>query len=58
LAIKTNKGTETAEMRYSREDEAVMKRVPSDKELDKELFKKMPTEFAAKDKDVMDTTCN
>ena len=41
-AIKANKGTEGAEMRYSKEDENVMKGGPSDDELDKELSKEMP----------------
>jgi hypothetical protein len=42
LAIKANKGTETAEMKYSKEDEDAMKGGPSDAELDKTLDKEMP----------------
>lgn len=53
LAIKANKGTETAEMNYSKEDEAMMsKNAPSDDELDKELSTAMPNE-PSKDEDVM-----
>ena len=53
LAIKANKGTETAEMKYSKEDEGAMKGGPSDDELDKELAKEMPAEAAAKDEDAV-----
>lgn len=44
LAIKANNGTETAEMKFSKEDESAMKGGPSDDELDKELAKEMPAE--------------
>ena len=51
-AIKANKGAESADMRYSKEDETAMKGGPSDDELDKELLKEMPAE-SQKDEDVI-----
>lgn len=52
LAIKANKGAETADMSYTKEDENAMKGGPSDDELDKALAKEMPAE-PAKDEDVL-----
>ena len=52
LAIKANKGIESADMNYSKEDESAMKKGPSDEELDKEVLKEMPNE-PAKDEDVI-----
>ena len=54
LAIKANKGTETAEMGYSKEDDEVMKGGPSDDMLDKELNEEMPGQ-TMKDEDVIGT---
>jgi hypothetical protein len=51
-AIKANKGAESAEMRYSKEDEEVMKGGPSDDALDAELQKEMPGQ-SMKDEDVI-----
>ena len=52
LAIKANKGAQTSEMNYSKEDESAMKKGPSDEDLDKEVLKEMPNE-PAKDEDVI-----
>lgn len=52
LAIKANNGTETVEMRYSKDDETVMTGGPSDDELDKDVSKAMPTE-SMKDEEVL-----
>ena len=52
LALKANKGAESADMRGSKEDEDAMKGGPSDDELDKELTKEMPGE-SVKDEDVI-----
>ena len=52
-AIKANKGAETSEMKYDKEDESAMKGGPSDEELDKELAKEMPAEAAAKDEEAV-----
>lgn len=54
LAIKANKGTETADMTYNKEDEEIMNSEPvSDKELDDELDKEMPNQ-PTKDEDFVD----
>ena len=53
LAIKANKGSETEEMKYTKEDEGAMKGGPCDDELDKELVKEMPAE-SLKDEEVID----
>jgi|ERR1051326_7593828 hypothetical protein len=53
MAIKANKGEETAEMKYEKEDEEAMKKGPKDEELDKEVAKELPAEAAAKDEDVI-----
>ena len=53
-AIKANKGAETEDMRYSKDDEASMKGGPPDSELDAELLKEMPGE-SMKDEDVIGT---
>lgn len=53
-AIKANKGAESADMRYSKDNEAVMKGGPSDAELDDELSKEMPGE-PMKDEDVINS---
>jgi hypothetical protein len=54
LAIKANKGTETADMTYNKEDEEIMNSEPvSDKELDDELDKEMPNQ-PSKDEDFVD----
>lgn len=53
LAIKANKGAESDDMKYSKEDEAMMaKGAPSDDELDKEMTTAMPNE-PLKDEDVI-----
>lgn len=52
MAIKANKGTETADMRYAKEDEEALKGGPSDDELDKALDKEMPGS-SAKDEEVI-----
>ena len=52
-AIKANKGAETTEMKYSKEDESALKGGPSDDELDKEVAKEMPAEAAAKDEEIV-----
>lgn len=52
LAIKANKGAETADMRYSKEDEDAMKGGPTDENLDSELEKEMPGE-PMKDEEVI-----
>lgn len=52
LSIKANKGAETADMKYSKDDESAMKGGPSDDELDKELLKEMPSE-TMKDEDAI-----
>jgi hypothetical protein len=53
LAIKANKGQETADMNYSKEDNAAMgKNAPSDDELDKEMNAAMSKE-PTKDEDFM-----
>ena len=51
-AIKANKGVESAEMRYSRDDDEATKGGPSDDELDKEMEKEMPGQ-TMKDEDVI-----
>ena len=51
-AIKANKGAETADMRYSKDDESAMKGGPSDDELDTELNREMPGQ-SMKDEDVI-----
>lgn len=51
-AIKANKGVESAEMRYSKDDDEATKGGPSDDELDKELEKEMPGQ-TMKDEDVI-----
>ena len=43
-AIKANKGGESADMNYSKEDEALFKAGPNDEELDKDLAAARPTE--------------
>ncbi len=53
MAIKANKGEETAEMKYEQEDEKAMKSGPKDEELDKEVAKELPAEAVAKDEDVI-----
>lgn len=54
LAIKANKGTETDDMTYNKEDEDIMNSEPvSDKELDDELAKEMPNQ-SNKDEDFVD----
>ncbi|MGL5888528.1 MAG: hypothetical protein ACRC3B_01505 [Bacteroidia bacterium] len=54
LAIKANKGTETADMTYNKEDEEIMNAEPvSDKELSDELDKEMPNQ-PTKDEDFVD----
>ena len=53
LAIKANKGAETSEMKYSKEDEGAIKGGPSDEELDKEIAKEMPAEASAKDEEMV-----
>ena len=52
LAIKANKGAESNDMRYSKEDEESMKGGPTDADLDAELAKEMPGE-SMKDEDVI-----
>lgn len=52
LAIKANKGAESADMRFNKEDEEVMKGGPTDENLDAELAKEMPGE-PTKDEDVI-----
>ena len=53
LAIKANKGEETDDMKFSKEDEASMsKNAPSDADLDKEMEQAMKNE-PTKDEDVM-----
>lgn len=52
LAIKANKGAETADMRYSKEDEEAMRGGPTDANLDSDLAKEMPGE-TMKDEDVI-----
>lgn len=54
LAIKANKGSESDDMRFSKEDEEAMKGGPTDADLDKELLKEMPNE-PIKDEDVIAT---
>jgi hypothetical protein len=55
-AIKANKGEETSEMSYSKEDEAMMtENLPSDEVLEQELMKDMPGE-PMKDEDVISTS--
>ncbi len=54
LAIKANKGQETNDMRFSKEDEDAMKGDPSDEELDKELQNEMPGE-SMKDEEVLNS---
>ena len=51
-AIKANKGVESADLRYAKEDEDAMKGGPSDEDLDKALLKEMPNE-PQKDEDVI-----
>ena len=53
MAIKANKGAESTEMKYEKQDENAFKGGPSDDELDKEIAKEMPAEAAAKDEDVI-----
>ena len=53
LAIQANKGDETADMKYSKEDEAQMsKGAPSDADLDKEADAALPND-SNKDEDMM-----
>ncbi len=52
MAIKANKGAESPDMKYSKDDESAMKGGPSDDDLDKELVKEMPGE-SMKDEDVI-----
>lgn len=52
MAIKANKGAETADMRYSKEDEDNLRGGPTDENLDAELAKEMPGE-PNKDEDVI-----
>lgn len=52
MAIKANKGAESSDMRFSKEEEDSMKGGPSDSELDAELSKEMPGE-TSKDEDVI-----
>jgi hypothetical protein len=55
LAIKANKGEETSDMNFSKEDEAMMKNnAPSDADLDKEVDENMKNE-PTKDEDVINT---
>lgn len=51
-AIKANKGGETSDMNYSKEDEALFKAGPNDEELDKDLAAARPTE-PTKDEDII-----
>jgi len=51
-AIKANKGGETSDMNYSKEDEALFKAGPNDDELDKDLAAARPTE-ATKDEEII-----
>jgi hypothetical protein len=53
-AIKANKGAETAEMKYSKDEESAMKGGPSDDELDAELAKEMPGK-SMKDEDMINS---
>lgn len=54
LAIQANKGQETADMKYDKEDEAVMNDNPvSDADLDKELDTEMPG-YSTNDQDFVD----
>lgn len=54
LALQANKGTETAEMRFDKEDEDIMNsEAVADKELQDELDKEMPG-YSTKDEDFMD----
>ncbi|MBI3500517.1 MAG: hypothetical protein HY063_01885 [Bacteroidetes bacterium] len=53
MAIQANKGAETAEMKYEKEDENALKGGPGDEELDKEVAKELPAEAAAKDEEVV-----
>lgn len=54
LAIQANKGTETAEMKDTKEDEEIMNANPvSDAELDSELDTQMPG-YSTKDEDFVD----
>jgi hypothetical protein len=54
LALQANKGAETAEMRFDKEDEEIMNsETVSDKELQDELDKEMPG-YSTKDEDFMD----
>lgn len=46
-AIKANKGAETADMKYSQDDEALFKAGPKDDELDKELAAARPADSAS-----------
>ena len=52
MAIKSNKGTETAESKFTAEEDEIMKNSPSDDELEKELLKEEPN-ASMKDEDVI-----
>lgn len=53
MAIKANKGEETSEMKYEKDDENALKGGPKDEALDKDLAKEMPAEAMAKDEDAV-----
>ena len=52
LAIKANKGAETAEMKFEKDDDVAMKTAPKDEDLDKSVAKEMPAE-PVKDEEVV-----
>ena len=54
LAIKANKGTETADMSESKEENEMLKGAPSDEQLDADLLRKMPSE-SQKDEDIINS---
>lgn len=54
LAIKANKGAETADMRMTKEEQDTMKGGPSDTELDNALMKDLP-DAPQKDEEVLDS---
>lgn len=58
LAIQANKGTETADMKDTKEDDEIMNENPvSDSELDADLDKDMPG-YSTKDEDFVDAALN
>jgi hypothetical protein len=55
LAIKANKGEETADLNFSKEDEDLMKKnAPSDSDLDREVDEQMKNE-PTKDEDIINS---